>query len=373
MHELHSIGWYSSQVAPRLPAKVFKPAPERLWGGLAFVLLAAGSMTAIALFELHWLAKLGLSVLIAQCFAGLGFLGHEILHGTVVKQARLRDWLGGIAMSQFLLGPKLWRRWHNMEHHAHTQHVHDDPDVSITMEQLYQKPFLRWLYKFPWQVRSFTTFVAFSVFFQIHSSRQFARLIGQFKPKDRAMAWAQLLAPIAFYVFGLGYVLGLQNWLFAYLIPLLIANFITICYISSNHDLCPLTDVNDPLVNSLSVKMPRWMDVIHFNFSYHTEHHLFPGVSPKWGPLIQQHLREMFPERYNELTMKETLRGLWCLPRVYMDDSRLVDMNHSLAFPVLGRGFDKEEPRAAAISVSEDDRQQALLSRMVPAAEPQGD
>jgi fatty acid desaturase len=134
MSELHPIGWYASQVAPHLPKKAFKPVPTRLLGGLAFLVLVVSGIAAIGLYTLNPLIYLALSVVIATGFAGLGFLAHEILHGTVVKTAWLRDLLGGIAFAQFLVGPKLWRKWHNMEHHAHTQDHGTDPDAWALAE-----------------------------------------------------------------------------------------------------------------------------------------------------------------------------------------------------------------------------------------------
>lgn len=68
------------------------------------------------------------------CFTWV--LGHEILHGTVVRKAWLRDFLGAIAFMPLSTGPKLWRKWHNATHHVHTQHEENDPDAWPTLEKL---------------------------------------------------------------------------------------------------------------------------------------------------------------------------------------------------------------------------------------------
>jgi fatty acid desaturase len=282
---------------------------------------------------------LAISLVISQTFVGLGFLGHEILHGTVIKRAWLRDLLGSLGFVSFWVGAKLWRKWHNMEHHAHTQHVDDDPDVGMTMEQLYSQPVLRWLYRFHPSVRNFGTFIAYSVFFQVHSMRQFIKYNREFKGKDRVTVWVQLLLPLTLWISLLVW-MGPVKWLFAYLIPLLIANFVTICYITSNHDLNPITEVNDPLANSLSVTVPRWVDIIHFNFSHHVEHHLYPGMSGKYAPLVRAQVREMFPGQYFEMSMLHALKLLWITPRVYKDEIEKVDMHRSLMYGTLGHGLD---------------------------------
>ena len=71
--------------------KAFKPVPTRLFGGLAYLLVALAGLISIGVFELNVWANLGIAIVLGLCFASLGFLGHEILHGTVVRKAWLRD------------------------------------------------------------------------------------------------------------------------------------------------------------------------------------------------------------------------------------------------------------------------------------------
>ncbi len=134
--------------------------------------------------------------------------------------------------------------------------------------------------------------------------------------------------------------MGPGKWLFAYVIPLLIANFIVMAYIATNHRLNPIVPVNDPLANCLSVTVPRWVDVLHFNFSYHTEHHLFPAMSSKYYPLVKEKIKEMWPERYHEMPMTKALAALWNTPRVYYQGSELVDPHREHFYGSLGNGLD---------------------------------
>ncbi len=93
MKELKSFGWYASRIAPHLPKNVFKPVPSRLWRGLVFLLIAIAGLLTISMVSLHPLIYLAIAIVIGLNFASLGFLGHEILHGTVVKKAWLRNFL----------------------------------------------------------------------------------------------------------------------------------------------------------------------------------------------------------------------------------------------------------------------------------------
>jgi fatty acid desaturase len=338
MSELREIGWYARQIAPHLPKEAFKPVPQRLWGGLVYLALGVGGILAISLLEIHWLGKLSISVLIGLAFSGLGFMGHEILHGTVVKSARLRDFLGTICMWQFNLGAKLWRKWHNMEHHANTQDDDHDPDAWATMDKLYHRPGLRWIYRLHPSFRAFFTFVSYTFFFSVHNVLILKKFYKDFRPHERPIVALQFIVP-ALSWFALLFFIGPVNWLFAYVLPLMIGNFTVISYISTNHQLNPLTDVNDPLANSLSVTVPRWVDILHFNFSYHTEHHLFPGMNPKWSLLVKSEVLKLWPEKYHEMPMSQALLALWRTPRIYMNQTELVDPHRMIAFGSLGHGL----------------------------------
>lgn len=335
------MGWYAQQITPYLPPEAFKPAPSRLWGGLVYLTLAVGSIIIIGVYDLHPLVNLALSLVIGQSFAGLGFLGHEILHGTVVKNARLRDFLGAIAFAQFSLGPKLWRKWHNMEHHAHTQEEHTDPDAMGTLEAFYQRPVLRWLYALNPNVRSFVSFASFLLFFSVFCLKMLTRYYSEFKEKEKPIVIAQMIWPFIMWL-SLLPVLGPVKWLFAYVLPLMMANFMVISYISTNHQLSPLTGLNDPLANSLTVSVPRWVDVLHLNFSHHVEHHVFPGMSPKYAPLVKTQLKKQFPDRYQEMPFGAALASLWRTPRLYKDHTDLVDPHRGMVYGSLGNGL---EPR----------------------------
>jgi fatty acid desaturase len=167
------------------------------------------------------------------------------------------------------------------------------------------------------------------------------------------MVWLQLLLPWAGWI-SLLFIMGPAKWFFAYLLPLLIANFIVMAYIATNHRLNPLTDVNDPLANSLTVTLPRWVDVLHFNFSYHTEHHLFPGVSSKYYPLVKARIKEMWPERYHEMPMHKALKALWKTPRVYYNETEFIDPREQNLYNSLGHGLDPDQIEYRELDAKKD-------------------
>lgn len=339
MKELKSFGWYATRIAPHLPKNVFKPVPSRLWGGLVFLLIAIAGLLTISLFNLHPLIYLGIAVILGLSFASMGFLGHEILHGTVVKQAWIRNFLGAIAFWPLATGPRLWRRWHNMNHHVYTQDEEKDPDSWPTFERFLKSRFLRWIYRLPYSIRALSGFLALAVTFTLHSLRMFNLYIKEFQPKSRPAVWLQMILPWATWI-TLLILIGPVKWFFAFLLPLLIANFIVMSYIATNHRLNPLVPVNDPLANSLTVTVPKWVDAIHFNFSYHTEHHLFPGMNPKYYPIVKKYIKKKWPERYHEMPLTKAMVALWKTPRLYYKNKKFIDPYNERTVGSLGHGLD---------------------------------
>ena len=341
MKELHTFGWYAAKISPYLPKKAFQPVKSRLFGGMVYLLLTIGGILAVSLLNLHPIWNLLISVMLGFNFASLGFLGHEILHGTVVRKPWLRDALGAMAFWPLCTGPKLWRKWHNVTHHVHTQDEEMDPDAWPSLERLTKSRLLRWVYKIPFPIRAFFAFSSLSVMFTLHSIRMLVYFFKDFRPKNRSVILLQFCLPWATWI-GLLLIIGWERWFFAFLLPLFIANFIVMSYISTNHRLNPLVPVNDPLANSLSVTVPKWVDVLHFHFSYHTEHHLFPAMSSKYYPLVKEHIKRMWPERYHEMPMSKALAALWKTPRVYYQQNELIEPRQGHVYGVLGNGLDPD-------------------------------
>ena len=353
MKELHSFGWYAARISPHLPKKAFKPVPARLLGGLAYLLVVIAGFLTISIFNLHpWIYFL-IALVLGASFAGMGFLGHEILHGTVVRKPWLRNLLGAIAFWPLSTGPRLWRKWHNMNHHVHTQDDHKDPDAWPNMATIINNRILRLIYKLPFQFRAFVSFLSLTVQFSLHSLKMFSVYLKEFNPKNRPTVWLQTILPWASWI-GLLFLIGPVKWVFAFLIPLLVANFIVMSYISTNHRLNPQTEINDPLANSLTVTVPKWVDVLHFNFSYHTEHHLFPSMNPKYYPMVKTHIKKMWPERYHEMPMGPALIALWKTPRVYHQAKDLIEPLKGKVYGSLGHGLDPVKITHHSSITSED-------------------
>src|SRR6478752_635587 len=99
MHEgdtLHSCADYARQLRPSLPAELFQRNPLRLLWLPAHLTVIALAVTVLLAGDLAWGWRILVSAILGHSYGCLTFLAHEILHGTVVKNARLQNVLGGI-------------------------------------------------------------------------------------------------------------------------------------------------------------------------------------------------------------------------------------------------------------------------------------
>ncbi len=286
-----------------------------------------------------WPVRLLLSLLIGLSFVSLGFLGHEILHGSVVASHRWQDVLGGLCLFPFSIGPELWRHWHNRMHHGHTQVPTTDPDAMGTVDDYRHRPAVRWFYRLHPAVRGVLQALGLFIWFSYHGLAVLIRYAPAFPWRRRLLVLGQFAVPVIAWV-GLLLLVGPHHFTYLYLIPLLVANFGVMSYIASNHQLNPLTPVNDPLANSLTVRVPRWVDVLHLNFSHHVEHHIFPSMSPRYAPRVREVARRLWPDRYQEMPHWRALLTIWRTPRLYAGGTLLADPHRGRGYPTLGNGLD---------------------------------
>jgi len=331
---------YAQELRRRLPAHYFQPVPYRALWVIPYAAIAIGGMIAIAFGDLPTIGRIGVALIIGMAFGSLGFLGHEILHGGVLRWGWARDLLGGFCMLPASIAPMLWRRWHNVEHHGNTQLLGEDPDVSATLEQYHHRPVLRLLYRLV-PVKSVLFFGLLTVWLSVHAMIVLFQTLPRLGWQARLRLGAETLIPLVLWT-GLGFGLGWRHFPFFYLIPVLIGNFVLMAYIATNHMLNPLLEDDDPLAGSLSVTVPRVLDVLHSNFGHHTEHHIFPAMSTKYMPHVKRLLMELWPDRYHTMPLWRALGTLWRTPRLYLDHVRLVDPQSGEAYGVLGHGLDPE-------------------------------
>lgn len=345
MHPM-TVAEYRRRLDPYVRPEAFRAHPGVLLHALVHLAIVISCNLWVARHPAALPWSLGLALVAGHSVGILAFAGHEILHGAVVRRPWARYPLALVAWTFSIFAtPLMQQRAHNAEHHRYTN-TERDPDRRIYLHELGSDPSMRRL--LPWLFPNRLHPVASPILgfalavFTYHSQLLFhslRRVGGRYDMRlsDRQrlqasleFAWnvsAQLLFWAAS---GFHPVMPLYLVLVYY-----VATTLDSLYIATNHLMSGLADGPcDQVLQTVSLRVPAWMDFIHLGFSHHTEHHLYPNAGPRYYPRIRAALRTEFPDRYRELTMPAALRLLLTCPAVALDANTLVHPDGLGAMPV---------------------------------------
>lgn len=320
--------WVRKSIRRDLPNTLLDPIPLRaLWYLPWLGLIITGWYLLVAFNPNVWLSLL-LSLLIGQSFGSLGFLSHEVSHGAIVKTPWLKRLLTGVGFAPFLVTPSFWHRWHNLVHHGNTNMGDKDPDSYGNQKRYLKNPRQKKLVKLGPGSGTWYSFFFLFYSFTLHSQAVLwlqTKHRKSFRGFDRRSAIRNMFLLLAFWL-GFAVVLGPWAALFGILLPMLIGNFVIQSYILTNHFLRPQCATNNPVDNSMSVNTLKLIDRLHFHFSHHVEHHLFPTMPSCHAPKVRQWLHENIPNSYVNPEHWRAVYYLYKTPRVYSNSHTLVDV-----------------------------------------------
>lgn len=317
---------YVRALRPELPADLFAPRKTLLFVLAGHVALVVGALGAVARGWVPPVAFPLVSLLVGASFASCTFIGHEALHGAIVRDGRVRHVVGWIGFLPFAISPRLWNVWHNRVHHGHTNQPGVDPDTYPSLAIYDADRGVRFVTDhFAPGRRRIAGLASLLVGFSVQAASVLARprAIG-LDPREHRLAVAETGAGVLAWA-AVAWLVGPVAFLVAVIAPMVVANAIVMAFIFTNHSLSPQTDENDPLLNSLSVTLPRWLETATHHFGSHVEHHLFPGMGSRHAPAVRAMLRARWPERYQSLPLGRALLRLHRSPRVYQSSAVLVD------------------------------------------------
>ena len=91
------------------------------------------------------------------------------------------------------------------------------------------------------------------------------------------------------------------------------------------HNVVPLTNDNDPLVNSVTVTNHPAIEFLTLNFGYHVEHHIFPPVSSRHARKWHEAIKSEWPEKFQVTPKWRAMLDLYLTPRIYKNTSTLIN------------------------------------------------
>lgn len=338
--EQYTVQQYARQLRRHLPAEIFRPQPRRLaWLPVHLAVIVALA-TYVVGWQPPWYLALACALVIGHSFACLAFLTHEVMHHAVVRNRVAERLVGFCGLLIFCLSPTLWVAWHNQQHHGNTGHPEADPDHFGTLQTWRESAADRAVVDIAPGSRRRRSALFLFFTFTVHSAivlLSHAQRDNYFARISRRTVYVETAAMVGFWLVVL-YAVGARNFLFVVVLPALVANGVVMSYIATNHFLNSLTAINDPLINSLSVRGPRWVEWLHLQFGYHVEHHIFPTVSARHGRVIRAALIRTYGERYLSLPHVRALRLLYTRPKVHHDHDTLIDPRTQQMFRALAPG-----------------------------------
>jgi len=346
---LYPLSTYVRELKSELTPETFQPARSRLLLIPLYLAVIVTATLAIARGWVPWPVVPVLAVVIGIGFACLTFIGHEGVHGGIVRGKRGKHLIGLLGFMPFVVSPRLWAAWHDRVHHANAN-MPEDPDMYPTLAEYEANGRIRWFVDaFSLGNRRWRGVLSLVLGFTVQSAHQLlvATTRGFLSAGQRRWAIAETVLGIA--VWGtVAALVGFVPFLFVYVMPLVIANMIVMAFILTNHSLSPLIPINDPLISGLTVTSSRLVEWITLRFGYHVEHHLFPAMSSRHAPAVRTLLREHWPERYQSMKLTTALGELHRTARVYKDATTLIDPRSGREFPVLMPRPVVARPQAAA-------------------------
>ena len=345
---------YAKKIRPLLPAEAFVSNIDRVWIlviNLAILVLGWGIADHLPQWNTEYLwLYLPLTLIMGNSVVVLLFSSHELLHSSTIKNPLLRKILSLLGLTMLWTPPTFWKAVHNREHHSKTNSLHD-PDRNYLSTQ--PKNWGKWIQNLfvpsnsvnpvwlvigtcnAWGVHTFRNLSSVLLFND--ASPDYTPASFKVSPKERKEIGLELALIAAIHLSILGY-LGFHpvKLLLSYFLPIWIGYAGVMFYIYTNHMLCRMTEVNDPLINSLSLRVPQIFNVLHFNFAYHTEHHVFPGINSDYYPVIQTLLQEHYPDRYNVIDAGKAWKMMLNTPRHYQDELTFTnwDEEQAIACPL---------------------------------------
>jgi fatty acid desaturase len=335
---------YAKKLRPLLPKEAFLPSFSKVWILLINVaILILGWGVAEHLDQWHWYflwLYLPLSLVMGNSIVVLLFSTHDLLHSQAIKNPLLRRILSLISLTMLWTPPTFWKAVHNREHHNKTNSL-QDPDRNYLSEQ--PKTWGKWIQNLfvpsaevhpvfltigmahAWGVHTFRNLTSV-LFFNKEHIAEYVPAGFTVSAKERKAIAFELSIILGIHVGILSYLdFNPLKIVLGYFLPIWIGYSGVMFYIYTNHMLCKITHVNDPLINSLSIKVPRIFDVLHLNFSYHTEHHIFPGINSDYYPMLQTLIDIHYPGRANVLDAGTAWKLMLGTPRHYKDENTFTD------------------------------------------------
>ncbi len=311
---------YVRVLRPLIPAEAFRPNPRAYIPITLHLTVIVSAWIACRYTSPAWWPLISLAI--AVSLSSLAFLAHDVAHRSVTTNRRLLYPTELVLWSLMFMPATLWRRLHNA-HHAHTNCL-DDPERRFLPSERSQIGPAAALTTSPHRPMRFNLFCfLYWVFFPLRhgivalaasgaGSARFVTARPRYSSADRSWIAYEVVFVLALQLGLMIFVRGYLGFVAVSLVPVCLTSAVISWYFFTNHGLKPIGQNDDALAVTTTVAVPKLCNVLHSNFSYHAEHHLFPNMNPVHYPIVSRLLQAHFPARYHRIPISQ---AWWTLLR----------------------------------------------------------
>jgi fatty acid desaturase len=322
---IHTDQYYIQTIRPFLPKEAFQKKTNHLWYFCIYFLIFISAITLTRYSNNTWIFFIA-SLLAGNSLAGIVFFAHNLSHGSVIAKSWQRHFLEVLVWGLNFIPLTMWIHIHHRTHHPNAA-TFQDPDRRWLASE---KTWIKWIYTWifypqknplipgfinPFAYIHFVFYILrnfIAVFISPKSQLYIVPYQVPYTLKEKFSILGEtaiilLIQAMIFFAIECSWL----KYLFVGILPFFIAAAILVVYVATNHFLNPIKAQNNSVQGTTSVIVPPLFNKIHSNFSYHTEHHLFPSMHSDYYPLVSKLLKKHFPQDYNQLKITEAWRRLW--------------------------------------------------------------
>jgi fatty acid desaturase len=311
---------YARVLIPLIPRQAFEPNPYKLIVcAIHLSIIVAGWASFPFIARIYWPL---LSLVIGTSLTCIALIAHDVSHRNVVRNKFVLYPTELLLWALICVPATVWKRVHSY-HHVVTNSI-DDPKRRFLQSETsivtatYGKLFYphRGLKYNLLCLLNFATSNIRNIVAAFYLSGRKPQLVPS-RPSYTVFDKLKIVFEIAVIIAiqaAIWEVSGRGGYIPASLIPLLIVSAVTSFYLLVSHSLKPLREDGDALEGTTSIILPRIIDKLHVNQSYHTEHHLFPNMNPDYYPQVGRLIEKYFPRAYHRIPASVAWSQLWSLP-----------------------------------------------------------
>lgn len=222
----------------------------------------------------HMIFAIPLGFMLGALFPLMHEASHRHVFKGVAANKMVAFWAGTV-----LLLPATWFRHFHQAHHRHTQNPDRDPELMC--------PRPASLAAYLWHMTGIPAWISSGSLLILQA---FGRVKAPFLPvrhHRQVVMEARLILSVHIGLL-VAMFLGLSAIFWLFYLPLLIGQVFLRAFLLAEHGGLPFVD--HVMENTRTTRAARWLRWLTWNMSYHTEHHLSPGIPHDKLPAFHAHL-----------------------------------------------------------------------------------